>query len=190
MDGGEENGGLLIDLTLTRELTPSSTLTFGAGRSFSDAGESLGGGAGGGGTAVTASPDPFQKTEGSLDWSFSRRRTTFGLGLAYDKREYETQTQFDNKALYYRAEFGRQLRPTLRLSLHATYTTEKYVLNDIESDDWTGGALLDWHFGRHLGLQLSVDRSGRSSSTGTGEYIENRVYLGFTFRGDRAIGGP
>jgi hypothetical protein len=186
MDGGEENGGLLIDLSLTRELTPSSTLTFAAGRNFSDAGESLGGGAG----AVTASPDPFQSTDGSLDWRFSRRRTTFGLGLAYDEREYETQSQFDNKSLYYRAEFGRQLRPTLRFSLHATYTAEEFVQSGIESDDWTGEALLDWHFGRHLGLQLRVDRSGRSSSTGTGEYIENRVYLGFTFRGDRAIGGP
>jgi uncharacterized protein (PEP-CTERM system associated) len=189
MDGGEENGGLLIDLSLTRELTPSSTLTFTAGRSFSDAGESLGGGAGGG-SAVTASADPFQSTDGSLDWRFSRRRTTFGFGLAYDEREYETQSQFDNKSLNYRAEFSRQLRPTLQLSLNATYTIEEFSQTGIESDDWNGEALLDWRFGRHLGLQLRVERSGRSSSTGTGEYIENRVYLGFTFRGDRATGGP
>jgi hypothetical protein len=185
MDGGEENGGLLIDLSLTRELTRSSTLTFTAGRNFSDAGESLGGGG-----AVTASPDPFQSTDGSLDWRFTRRRTTFGLGLAYDEREYETQSQFDNKSLHYRAEFSRQLRPTLQLSLNATYTTEEFAQTGIESDDWTGEALLDWRFGRHLGLQLRVERSGRSSSTGTGEYIENRVYLGFTFRGNRATGGP
>ena len=189
LDGGEENGGLLIDLSLTRELTRSSTISVSAGRNFSDAGESLGA-SGGGAGQITASADPFESTEASVDWSFTRRRTSLGLSIGYDERAYETQPQFDSKSIYYQAQFGRQLRPTLRFSLHATFTSEEFENSGFDSDDWSGEAMLDWHFGRHVGLQLRVERSGRSSSAGTGEFLENRAYLGFTFRSDRAPATP
>jgi hypothetical protein len=187
MDGEDAEGGLLVDLSVTRELTRSSTLTVSAGRNFSDAGEALDAGpAGHGTTEINATADPFENTDVSIEWLFSRHRTSFGIGAGYDERRYQTQSQFDSKTMAYQVNFGRQLRPALRFGLLAMLTAEEFRTNDQESDDWRTEATLDWRFGRHLGLQFRVERSQRSSSSGTAEYTENRAYLGFTFSGDRA----
>jgi hypothetical protein len=183
MESGEESGGMLIDVEISRQLTTSSSITLTAGRNFSDAGESLGGPAGGM-TEITASADPFENTEAAIDWTFARRRTSFGFGVAFDERVYETQSQFDSKSVYYRADFTRQLRSTLRFETHASLRSEKFD-NGVETDDVTIEALLDWRFGRHVGLQFRLERSSRSSSPSTGEYDENRAYIGLTFRGHR-----
>jgi hypothetical protein len=189
MDGADEDGGLMVDIAVTRQLTPSSVLSFSAGKNFSDAGESLSASGGSGMSEITASADPFESTEAALEWRFQRRRTGFGLGVTYDERSYETQSLFNSKSIYYRADVSRQLRPTLRLSVHATLSNEKFD-NGLESDDKTADLMLDWRFGRRIGLQFRVERSERSSSSGTGNYDENRAYLGLTFRGDRAPGAP
>jgi hypothetical protein len=184
LDGADEEGGLLADLSLTRELSASSALVVSAAKNFSDAGESLGG-PGGGVTSITASADPFESTQASLEWRFSRRRTTLGLSTNYNERKYQTQSQFDSKSIAYRADVGRHLRSTLRFALRLTHSTEEFQAG-VESNDWSADALLDWQFGRRAGLELRVERNARSSSIGTGEYRENRAYLGFTFHGDRA----
>ena len=189
MDGEEEDGGLLVDLSLTRQLTASSSLTVSAAKNFSDAGESLGSSAGGGMTEITASADPFESTEGSADWQFVRRRTSVGFGVAFEEREYETQSQFDSKSIYYRADFARQLRSTLRFETHLSLVSEDFE-SGVETDTFSVEALLDWRFGRRVGLQLRLERADRSSTEGAGEFTENRAYLGFTFRGGRAPGSP
>jgi hypothetical protein len=190
MDGeDEEDGGLLVDLSVTRELTASTSLTVSAGQNFSDAGEALDSAGGGGMTEITASADPFESTEASAEWQFTRRRTSIGLGVAFEERSYETQSQFDSKSIYYRADFARQLRSTLRFETHATLVSEDFE-NGVESDTLSLDALLDWQFGRRVGLQFRLERSDRSSSMGTGEFTENRAYLGFTFRGSRQPGSP
>jgi hypothetical protein len=187
MDGEDEEGGLLVDLAVTRQLTASSSLSVSAGKNFSDAGESLGSSAGGGMTEITASADPFESTEAAVDWQFTRRRTSIGLGVAFEERSYETQSQFDSKSIYYRANFARQLRSTLRFETHATLVNEEFE-NGVGTDTFSVEALLDWRFGRHVGLQFRIERNDRSSSESTGAFTENRAYLGFTFRGTREPG--
>lgn len=186
MDGAEEDGGLLFDVSIARDLTDSSTVELGLSQEFSDAGESLTDVTGGGTSQITASADPFESSEVSLSWSFNRHRTSLGARASYTERTYETQSDFDSERAYYSLNAGRVLRPTLRLNLMATYATEDFVNADTETDDWTVGLTLDWDFGRNLGLRLRAERAGRSSTIPAGDYLENRAFLEFTYRGDRS----
>ncbi len=188
MDGGDEDGGLLLDLSIARDLTSSSTVELALSQEFSDAGEALTDvtGGGGGTSQITASADPFESSEVSLSWSFNRHRTSLGARASYNERKYETQTDFDSERIYYSLSAGRILRPTLRFNLIATYATEDFVNADTETDDWTVGMTLDWDFGRNLGLRVRAERTGRSSATPGGDYLENRAFLEFTYSGDRS----
>ncbi len=186
MDGGDEDGGLLMDLSISRDLTSSSTVELALSQEFSDAGEALTDVTGGGTSQITSTSDPFESSEASLAWSFNRNRTSLGARVAYNERSYETQTAFDSKRLLYSLDFGRVLRPTLRFNLTGSFTTEEFGNVGTETDDWTVGMTLDWRFGRQLGARLRAERAGRSSTVVGGDYLENRAFLEFTYSGDRA----
>ncbi len=185
LDGAEETGGLLFGLDLTRQLTASSQLLLSAAHEFSDAGEI----AGEGSTEITSSSDPFENSDFSLGWNFDRNRTSFGLSAAYAERRYETQLVLDSDRTDFSLDIGRRMRPTLRLSLTASLTNEDFVNTGIDSDEWMAGLRLDWQMGRHAGLRLRLEHTERTASGGGGDFAENRVFLSFTFTGDRAPSG-
>jgi hypothetical protein len=185
MDAGDEDGGLMLDLSLVRELTPSSTLTVTAEQSFSDVGEGLDA-SGGGSSNIVATSDPFELTELSVEWAFFRRRTGFGLSASYEERVYETQTAFDSEITSFVAYASRQLRPTLLLSLNARLMDEDFSSSGMESEELTAEVVLDWRFGRRVGLRLRYSHVSRDTTSPgiAGEFEENRAYLGFTFSGE------
>lgn len=186
MDGRDEDGGLLLDLSISRDMTSSSTIELSLSQEFSDAGEALSDVTGGGTNQITASADPFESSEVSLGWSFNRNRTSLGAQVAYNERSYETQTNFDSERIYYSLNLGRVLRPTLRFDLIGTYATEDFENAGTETDDWSVGITLDWRFGRQIGMRLRAERTGRSSTAPGGDYLENRAFLEFTYSGDRS----
>lgn len=180
MDGQDETGGALFQLNLTRQVTASSTLTLSVDHSFSDAGEMLNDT--GGSTEITSSSDPFENSDASLEWRFDRHRTSIGVSAGFTERRYETQTAIDSDRWDFTVDLGRMIRPTLRLSLAGTFTTEEFVNTGQESDDLMLNLGLDWRFGRRLGLRVGYELYERNSE---GMYEENRFVLMFTFHGDR-----
>jgi hypothetical protein len=186
MDGADANGGALFNLDITRQLTAASSLTLTAGHEFSDSGELLNQSGGGSHTEITSSSDPFETTDASLEWRFDKHRTSLGLYGGYSQRRYETQTDIDSDRLDFSLDLGRQMRPTLRASLTATYATEDFVNVGLEADDFTLTLGVDWRFGRRLGMRVGYERYQRTASNNVGEYAENRAYLFFTFTGNRA----
>jgi hypothetical protein len=192
LDDGTENGGELIELSVTREMSSSSSLAFSVGSQFSDAGNELrgfasGGGAGGGGPGqIVASSDPFENRTASLDWNFQRNRTGISVGIAYDENVYEEQTQYDRTRISYHGNFSRQLRPTLTFMLAARFSEDEFDLSGLKFDDTHASASLTWGMSRHLGLRASVEHFARGSSQPGGDFDENRAFLTVTYSGGRA----
>jgi putative beta-barrel porin BBP2 len=180
--------GPLFDLTLTRELTRSTTLTLTASDSFTDAGEMLQGSIDQPATppgSIIAQGDPFESRDIGLDWRFARGRTSFGFGAQLNESIYENNSSFDSKRSSFMANFSRQLQTNLTLELNAQIFDEQYETSDSDAQEWMAGAALSWRFGRHIGSRLRFDHFDRSSSSGLGEYTESRVLLSITYAGGR-----
>ncbi len=191
LDDGTKNGGELFELSITREVSSSSSLALTAGSQFSDAGDALrgissGGGSGGGPSQILATSDPYENRDLSLTWNFRRNRTGITLGVTYEENEYEVQTQFDRTRVMYNASFSRQLQPTLTLMLQARYSEDEYDVSAQKFDDLQATASLTWEMSRHLGLRLSLEQYDRGSSHAGGDYDERRAFLTLTYSGGRA----
>jgi hypothetical protein len=189
LDGGTKNGGELFELSITREVSDSSTLELSAGSQFSDSGDALrgisSGGGGGGPSQVLATSDPYENRDVSLRWDFHRNRTGISAGVSYEDNAYEVQTQFDRTRVMYNASFSRQLQPTLTFMLTAHYSEDEYEVSDLEFDDLQATASLTWNLSRHLGLRLSLEQFERGSTQPGGTFDERRAYLTVTYSGGR-----
>lgn len=176
--------GPLFDLTLTRELSPSTTLTLTASDTFTDAGELLGSSAGEPGSvpgSIIAQSDPFENRSAGLDWRFSRQRTGFSLGAQWNESLYEHNTDLNATRMVYTGSFTRQVRPHLSFELTGQIFDEDYESSGFDAQEWSAGAALSWRFGPHMGTRLRYDYFDRTSSNGVGEYREGRVFLSFTY---------
>jgi hypothetical protein len=196
-DDGDRSGGLLANISLTRDLSSSSTLHLEVGTQFTDAGDALRGALEGGGAVggadITASADPFENRSASLSWSFARNRTGFTLGASWNQDRYEQQTLLDHTRFAYEAVFTRRLSPTLDFDFSVSLNDEEFDNRDLQADELNLGARLSWNPGRTIGLALSAERFDRNTSNGLAEYVENRVFLTITYRPVRApvvMGAP
>jgi len=190
LDDGTKNGGELLELTLTREISSSSSLELSAGSQFSDAGDALrgissGGGSVGGPSQVLATSDPFENRDIALTWDFRRNRTGFSLGASYEEAVYEVQSQFDRTRITYNAAFSRELQPTLSFELTAHYSEDEYTVTNVKFDDLQASASLTWSMSRHLGLRFSLEHYDRNSTFPGGTYGERRAFVTFTYSGGR-----
>jgi hypothetical protein len=185
---GTENGGELVELSVTREVSSSSTLVLTAGSSFSDSSGALrgmtsGGGGPGSGGQVLATSDPYESRDISLSWDFRRNRTGISLGVAREKTDYEVQTDFNRTRISYDATFSRQLQSTLELMFTGRYMEDEYDVSAVGYDDTQLTAALTWNLSRQLGVRFSLEHYGRGSSLPGGDYDERRAYVTFTWSG-------
>lgn len=191
--GSEDTGGSLLNLSVSRELSASSTVHLQLGTQLTDAGEALRGSlesGAAGGSRITASSDPFENRRVSLSWDFSRNRTGLSLGASWNEDRYEEQTQFDRTRMAYEAQFTRRLSPNLDFGLLATMSDEDFDTAGLDAEEVSFGTNLTWRPGRTLGFRLSVDRYDRNTSNGSGEYVENRVFLTVFLRPQRTGAAP
>ena len=181
-DGGDKTGNALVDVVVTRDLSASSVLALTLGTQLGDAGDSLrnelqGGVVGSGGTQITATADPFENRLASLEWRYSRGRTGFSVGASWSEEDYETLTQLNRTNFAYLASFNRRLAGSVDFEIRATLENEEFENVDLEADELRLGAVLNWRAWRTLGLRLTAERYDRDTSSGLGEYQENRAFL-------------
>lgn len=182
---GDDDGGLLFSLSLTRELTQFSSLLLDVGTQFTDSAEALRDSVANGGTTggarsvgdVAATGDPYEDQHASLGWQFGRHRTDFTLRGSWNQERYETQTQLDRTRLSFDAGVRRQFTPTFDGSLTANYMIEESDATGIASNQLDLGLNFGWRFARTLSLRLDLEHDTRTSDDGAGEYTENRALL-------------
>jgi hypothetical protein len=181
-DGADKSGNALVNMIVTRDLTASSVLALTLGTQLGDAGDSLrtelqGNVVGGGGTQITATADPFENRLASIEWRYGRGRSGFSLGASWSEEEYETQTQLNRINYAYTATLSRRLASSVDFQLLATLDSEDFETVNLESDELRLAAVLNWRAWRTLGLRLTAERFDRDTSSGIGEYQENRAFL-------------
>lgn len=182
----ESSGGALLRLDLTRELSAASVLALSAGTQITDTSDlmrvSAAGEPVGGSVALTATSDPFENRFGSVEWRFSKRRTQFTLGAAWNDDRYEQEREFDRTRWVYAASFSRELSRTLSLLLRVDLADEDFGTTGFDAEELRAAAVLSWQFGRDFALNLLGERVDRSTSTGEGQFIENRAFVTLGYR--------
>jgi hypothetical protein len=185
-DGSDgESGSALVNVVITRDLSASTQLALTLGSQLGDAGDSLRaqleGSVVGGSGEITATSDPFEQRLVSLDWNYSRGRTGLSVGASWSEDQYETQVQFDRTRYVYSATFSRQLASTVDFNIRAALENEEFDNVALDTDETRLEAVLEWRAWRTLGLRLAAERLDRDTSTGVGEFQENRAFLTVTY---------
>jgi hypothetical protein len=182
-DGDDDKtGNALVNIVITRDISASSVLALTLGSQLGDASDSLrtqleGDVVGTGGGQITATSDPFENRLASLEWRYSRGRTGFSLGAGWSEEEYQSQAQFDRTRYTYTASFTRRMTGALDLEILGSLESEQFDSSDLDTDEMRVAAVLNWRAWRTLGLRLTAERYDRDTSTGGGEYQENRAFL-------------
>jgi len=185
-DFGDTTDGPLFDLTVARELSPRSTLTLNAGTNLTDSAEAMrrdqgisGVGIDGGTGIVSA--DPFQSDYASLELALTGVRTSVDFGVHWRAEDHERSAALNRDSIGASVTLTRRFSQTLSMSLYGGWTTQDFADSDVEFDEWSYGAGLDWAFARRFGLTLRADRFDGSGDTTFGadqrDYTENRIAL-------------
>jgi len=185
--GSESITGPLAKLQLSRQLSSASKLTFTAVRDLTDASTAFstlqGGAIGGIVTAPAAiTLTNYTVTYGSLDWEYTRNRTTFGLSGTWEKDSYDGQPLQDltRDTVQFRAE--RKLTHAFTAQLIGSLYKSNYENADFSETDWLAGAALTFREGRGLEIRLRCEHLSRVVSGMGSGYTENRAFLTIGYR--------
>ena len=183
-DTGSWTSSPLVRLSLTRNLSPFSTVSIAGGRDFSNATgnfASLDSGVTGGipiGSATQTTGNALH-TYGNLRWGYERLRTNFGLFGGWERRAYDVQSKFNYTLTDVGLNVGRQLAPRLSANIAATLDRGQYGNQGFTNKFGTASAGLIYRPGTWVVLYGRYDHQFRRSSglaQGLG-YDENRIFI-------------
>lgn len=193
-DTGPWKTSPLARLSLSRKVSPSSTVTLGGGREYTDAGgafSDLTAGAAGGIAigAVAQTTANYVRNYGSLGWTFSRLRTTFALTGQWERDIYDKASAVLYNATRTDAEFslGRNLTRHLTGDVIGSWASTRYAHQGFTDRYGTVGAALTWHPGRWLEVYARYDHTfrrpgGAQAAISGGGYDEDRIFVMLGYR--------
>ena len=199
--GTESITGPLAKLRLSRKLSSAATLTFTAGRDITDGSTSFSnlqsgavstigtvGGAGATG-AVSTAPAPqttanYTVTYTSLNWQYSRNRTTVSVSGQWEKDSYDGQPQLDLARETAQASIERQLNRHFSAQLLGSLYRTEYAHTDYAETDGFLGLGMIFRGERGLEIRLRYDHESRiAAGLGAGSnYAANIVFLTVGYR--------
>jgi hypothetical protein len=190
----EQVGGLLARLEVTRQLSPSQSVTFTAGHDYSDAGtefvllQALGG-ANLATQAIGASSSPFKQNYVTVGWAFQARRTGFGLDAGHFKLVYEESNLLDEQRSTAGAHITRQLTPKVQAGLSVSYLKEEFRnLGGGNYNQLDTIAQVTYRINTKLTVDIELARTHRDSDLASQTYTDDRAWLKFKY--GRALPPP
>lgn len=186
-DYGDSNGSPLFRLSVSRDVTARSVLTFNVGTEYSDSGQVFqesgeGSGGLGGASDVISTGDPFERRYFELGWSTIGERSRLGIGVNYRQELYESLTALDRDVTEVYVDYGRSLTEAMHLSLGARYEMEEYDDGSYDDDRLELRAGLDWDLSRKVFIGADYELYKGDSNSPLREYDENRAWLRFGYR--------
>lgn len=189
-DFGDTTDGPLLDVRLTRQMSPRTTLTLNAGTALTDSAEAMRrdqrivGVEIEGGLSI-ASTDPFQSDYASLGWALEGTRTSANLDVNWRTEDHEREAALNRDSIGATARLTRHIGPRLSAGLYGGWTKQDFEDSDVEFDEWNVGVDLNWELSAQFGVTVRGDRFEGSGDTALGvdqrDYTENRVTLTFTY---------
>ncbi|HEY7887638.1 MAG TPA: hypothetical protein VIC29_05370 [Steroidobacteraceae bacterium] len=184
-DTGSWRSSPLLRASLSRTISPFSTLSIAAGREYSNAMgsfASLANGVTGGipvGSATQTTGNAL-RTYGNVTWGYHRLRTSIDLLGNWERESYDVQSKFDFTQSDIGVNLRRQLTPRLSANILATLNRGQYGNQGFTNTYGTGGAGLVYHPGTWVVIYGRYDHQFRRSSglpaQGLG-YDENRIFI-------------
>jgi len=184
-DTGSWNSTPLVRVSLTRDLSPFSTVSLSGGREYRSAVgsfTSLASGTAGGipvGPATQTSENAL-RTYGNTSWTYRRLRTSVSVLGGWERDAYAVSSQLNTDRSDVGLNLGRQLAPRLSAHLTATVDRWRYGGQGFTENFGTAGAGLVYRPGSWVVLYGRYDHQFRHSSGVAGQglgYDENRVYI-------------
>jgi hypothetical protein len=187
---GGDSGSPLIDVEVSRDLSPRSILTLRAGMRSADSASALFalnelnalGACSPSSSGQTASPDPYESTFGTVCWEFSGRRTSFFLSASLERDEYETRTELDRGRRVFQASFERQIAPRFSVGLQGWMYRADFDTVDQIDDETRLGLYLTWNIVGRLFLELDGEAFERDSTNALSNFEENRAFIRLAWR--------
>lgn len=193
-DTGHWKTSPLVHLSLSRKISPFTTVTLDGGREYTDAGgafSDLTAGAAGGIAigAVAQTTANYARNYGSLGWAFSRLRTTLALTGRWERDTYDKTSAVLYNATRTDVEFslGRNLTRHLAGDVTASWASTQYAHQGLTDRYGTMGAGLTWRPGRWLEAYARYDHAfrrpgGAQAAASGGGYDENRIFVMLGYR--------
>ena len=200
--GGQTHGSPYYSVQISRSISPSSTIFIGGQSNYSTFGSAMqsptvqlnmqGGGTLGIGFII---PEPMQQRRATAGWNFSHDRTNLSLSGSYADDLYP-QVPIDNhRDASLGLSIGRQIRPTVSVSLQAYGTYNNYRQQDAKTH-WMSATLTLTKEFAHSSVGFYLRRLQQSGSSGVSSfaaasYYDDQVGVYFTYDlfGQRNAGG-
>jgi len=184
---GETFNGPSSKIKLSRVLSAAAKLTFSAGRDITDASAGFSslqpGAIGGVGTApATVSSTNYTVTYTSLDWQYTRNRTTLALSGQWEKDAYEGQPLSDLSRGTAQFRVDRQLTPAWSVQVHGSVNRNDYANVDYSETDVLIGGSLVFREGHATEIRLRCDHTSRAVAGIGNGYTENRIFVTVGYR--------
>ena len=183
-DTGSWHSSPLVRASLSRRVSPYSTVAIAGGREYNNAMGSFASLANGvtGGIPVggaTQTTGNALRTYGNVTWGYQRQRTSLDLLANWQRESYDVQSKFNFSQSDIGLNLRRQLSPRLSANVMATYDRGQYGNQGFTNTYGTAGAGLVYHPGTWLVIYGRYDHQFRHSSgvaQGFG-YDENRIFV-------------
>lgn len=182
-DTGSWKSSPLVRLSLTRNLSPSSTLAVSGGQDYMNAMDNFAGLAAGTSGGITIG-SPTQttanavQTYGNARWGFRYLRTTIGLFGGWRRNAYDIDSKYDFTQTDAGLNLGRRITPRLSANILATLYRSRYGGQDFTQTYGTVGAGLVYHLTEQVVIYGRYDHQLQKYSGPRGfNYDQNRVLV-------------
>lgn len=185
-EGGESQGGLLARVVLTRRLSTRSLLSVTAGSEYANSAETfrvnqMFAGGTRTTTGVPTTVDAFRSDYLYASWSTAGGRVDMRVTGTYRKESHEVLVTEDVVRTGGEFAIGRRLSPRLRIGGRALYERRTFDVGGGDGSNWQYGADLTFALTRTISSELGYDRFTGEGSGLQRKFVENRVFLRFTY---------
>ena len=183
---GIESEEPLVNLEWQRQISPATSFTLDAGTRISDAADNFRDNQGnsiniGDVQNQQGVTEPFKEDYARLSLAFSSPRTSVIAGFGWSEEDYDQQVEHNRQIQRAGLDITRQLGRSWSFHIFGEFNNFDYDVLEREDDDLRFGASLIWQQVRTVEIELRFEQIDRDSTDATGDYTENRAYLGFRY---------
>jgi len=180
------NGGVSARLTVTRQVSPFSSLSIEGGRSVTDASDrfrnpdsGVNAAATSGSRTETSVPtaDIFVNRYARAAWDFNRGRSGVTFALSYLNDNYNGASASDRHRSGADLNLRRQVSRALSLRLVSSYAAEHFRAANSNYGEWRAGLGIRVTPGRRGFVDFTADHFDRNADDPSRSYVENRLFL-------------
>lgn len=183
-DTGSWSSSPLVRLSISRNVSPFSTVSLSGGREYNNAignFASLGSGVTSGIPvgAATQTTGNARRTYGNAGWDFQRQRTSLYLSGGWERDDYDVQSKYNFTLADVDLSLSRQLAPRLSANIGASVDRAQYRNQGFTNNYGTAGAGLVYRPGTWVVVYGRFDHQFRTSSGLARNlgYDEDRIFI-------------